>query len=75
MNPEAHQDAIPACPTTWKRTRHLTEGAHPIGRRTDAFSAALSESASGLEAILRPDDALDGVLDDDEVGSCAIVDG
>jgi len=68
MKAEAHQEAIPACATTWKRTRYLMEGAQAIGRRGVVLS-----SESGLDASLRPDDALDGTLDGKEP-SCAFVD-
>ena len=68
MNAEAHQEAIPAWATTWKRTRYLMEGAQEIGRRGVVLSAE-----PGLGASLRPDDALDGVLDGKEP-SCAFVD-
>ena len=65
MNAEAHQKAIPACATTWKRMRYLMEGAQAIGRRGVVLS-----SESGLDASLWPDEALDGVLDRKEP-SCA----
>jgi len=59
MNAEAHQEAIPACATTWKRTRYLMEGAQAIGRRGRVLS-------SGLGVTLRKDDAFEGVLDGGE---------
>ena len=65
MNAEAHQEAIPACATTWKRTRYLMEGAQAIGRRGVVLS-----SESGLDASMWPDEALNGVLDGKEP-SCA----
>ena len=68
MKAEAHQEAIPAWATTWKRTRYLMEGAQAIGRRGVVLS-----TEAGLDASLRPDDALDGVRDGKEP-SCALVD-
>jgi len=68
MKAEAHQEAIPAWATTWKRTRYLMEGAQAIGRRGVVLSAE-----SGLEVSLRPDEVLDSVLDGGEP-SCAFVD-
>ena len=72
MNAEAHQEAIPACATTWRRTRDLMQGAQLIGRMGDALSTDASESASGLDAALRPDDALDGVLEGGGEPGCAM---
>jgi len=51
------------------------EGAHKIGRRGDGLSTESSESASGLDAVLRPGDAFDGVVENGAVISCSIVDG
>lgn len=68
MNAEAHHEAIPACMTTWKRTRYLMEGAQLIGRRGAALSRELS---SGLDATSRLE-ALDGTIEGNEVESCVI---
>ena len=68
MNAEAHQEAIPACATIWKRTRYLIEGAQSIGRMGGALSTGSSESVPGIG------DAPDGVLEREEVVSCDIVD-
>ena len=65
MNAEAHQEAIPACTATWKRTRYLMEEAQAIGK-----SGVVLSSELGLDVSLRPGDALDGVLDGKEP-SCA----
>ena len=65
MKAEAHQEAIPACATTWKSTRYLMEGAQSIGRTGDSLS---TELPSGIDATLWLDDALEG----EETDSCDI---
>ena len=72
MKAEAHQEAIPAWATTWKRTRYLTEGDQLIGRTGDVPSPYwLPESASVVGMILRSDEPLD-VLEAGGVVSCSI---
>jgi hypothetical protein len=70
MNAEAHQEAIPACATTWKRTRYLIEGAQSIGRTGDTLSTGSSELVTGIN------DAPEGFLEGagEEVNSCDIAD-
>ena len=74
MNAEAHHEAIPACETTWKRTRYLIEGAQSIGRIKDALSTGWSESGSELDAALGPEESLEGTLGGCEVFSCVMAD-
>ena len=74
MNADAHQEAIPACATTWKRTRYLIQGAQPIGRRGGVLFTELDELAAELDAVLRKDEAFEGVLESEEEPSCAMVD-
>ena len=74
MNAEAHHEAIPACETTWKRTRYLMEGAQSIGRTGDAPPTEQPESGSGVDATLPPEEALEGTLEGCEVLSCVIAD-
>ena len=72
MNAEAHHEAIPACETTWTRTRYLTEGVQLIGRRGAVPSTGLAKKPSGLDATSRLDEASDSALEGDGVVSCVI---
>ena len=72
MNADAHQEATPACATTWKRTRYLMYEGQSIGRRGGVLPAESSEPVLGLDAIRGLDDVFEDVLEREEAVSCAI---
>ena len=72
MNADAHHEAIPACATTWKRTRYLMCEGQSIGRRGGVPPAESSEHVLGLDSIRGLDDVFEDVLEREEAVSCVI---